>query len=330
MGRQTPIVRLIREGDDGPEVADLQQRLGVLGLPVDNREIGRFGPSTLEAVRGFQARRRLRVDGLVGPDTWGQLVEAGFRLGDRTLYLHAPSFRGDDVRALQRKLNALGFDAGREDGVYGTETDRALREFQRNVGDEPDGVVGLHTIETIERMRPIDDAASRAIVRETEELRGGRGGLGGRVIAIDPGPGPVAGDDPAFAIAWAVADRLSEMGARPALLPRDGAPAAQANALEADLCLSLRSDPAGTDPLCAYFGNERTHSPVGRHLAELLLAAIDAAIAGPCRLERMTAAMLRETRMPAVQIEIPVDVLLSPEEVAEAIARGIDRFYEGG
>ena len=61
----------------------------------------------------FQARRGCcGSTALVGPDTWGQLVEAGYRLGDRTLYLHSPLFRGDDVRALQRKLNALGLRRG--------------------------------------------------------------------------------------------------------------------------------------------------------------------------------------------------------------------------
>ena len=35
--------------------------------------------------------------------------------------------RGDDVSELQRRLNALGFDAGREDGILGPETEAALR-----------------------------------------------------------------------------------------------------------------------------------------------------------------------------------------------------------
>ena len=35
--------------------------------------------------------------------------------------------RGDDVAELQRRLNALGFDAGREDGILGPETEAALR-----------------------------------------------------------------------------------------------------------------------------------------------------------------------------------------------------------
>ena len=40
--------------------------------------------STETAVRWFQRDRHLQVDGLVGPDTWEQLVEAGWQLGDPT------------------------------------------------------------------------------------------------------------------------------------------------------------------------------------------------------------------------------------------------------
>ena len=96
-------------------------------------------------MRVFQEARGLRVDGVCGRDTWSSLVESGFRLGDRMLYLRHPMFRGDDVTELQRRLNALGFDAGREDGILGDDTTAALTEFQRNVGLTVDGVCGPAT-----------------------------------------------------------------------------------------------------------------------------------------------------------------------------------------
>ena len=148
-------MRIIRAGDVGEDVRDVQQRLITLGTPIDPGELdGRFGPSTEAAVRSFQGERRLPVDGLVGPDTWAQLVEAGYELGDRALYLRYPFQRGDDVRALQRELNALGFDAGREDGILGRETDRAIRDFQRNMGQALDGIVGPETVSSLARLRP--------------------------------------------------------------------------------------------------------------------------------------------------------------------------------
>src|ERR1051326_4553305 len=102
-------------GARGDDVRDVQSRLAGLGYAIDAEEHGVFGATTQRAVREFQQRRQLIVDGLVGEDTWQELVEAARTLGDRVLYLRSPSYRGDDVRDLQGRLNLLGFDAGRED-----------------------------------------------------------------------------------------------------------------------------------------------------------------------------------------------------------------------
>ncbi len=341
-------MQIFRLGDEGAEVLDIQQRLMALGWAIEVAELtGRFGPSTQEAVRAFQELRSLRVDGRVGGDTWEQLVEAGFHLGDRTLYLHAPYFRGDDVRTLQRKLNALGFDAGREDGVHGPRTDRAIREFQRNVGDRGDGVVGLHTLATLERMRPIENAPSRALVREAEELRQMRASIEGQIVAIDPGHS--AQDrrpDVHLAMAHALAEELTDLGAKPAMLrdagenPTEPDRARAANDLGASLCLSVHLGaglPEGSGPTCSYFGSSTTHSPGGRHLAELILEELEREFDRRGRLQRLTISMLRETRMPAVQIE-PLFVtnedeaeLIAdpafPQRVGRAVAAGVRRFF---
>ncbi|MGZ8601091.1 MAG: N-acetylmuramoyl-L-alanine amidase [Actinomycetota bacterium] len=341
-------MRIYHLGDEGPEVGDIQERLTGLGLAIDDEEAhGRFGPSTDAAVRGFQARRSLRVDGLVGPDTWGQLVEAGYRLGDRTLYLHSPFFRGDDVRALQRKLNALGFDAGREDGMFGVNTDRAMRDFQRNVGETPDGIVGLHAIETLERMRPNESGLSRALVREEEELRQMRASIEAQVLAIDPGDPNEVGSACTYSVAEVLRAELAAMGAKPSLLrTRDEQlgpteRARVANEMGASMCVSIELAaglPEASGPTVSYFGSDQTHSPAGMLLAQLILEEVEATLGTRGRLQRLAVSMLRETRMPAVQVEpafitnereaAQIDDPEFAERVGRAVAVGVRRFFD--
>jgi peptidoglycan hydrolase-like protein with peptidoglycan-binding domain len=61
----------LTEGDTGPAVQTLQNRLNVWGanLTVD----GDFGPATLAAVKAFQTQQNLTADGVVGPRTWAAL-----------------------------------------------------------------------------------------------------------------------------------------------------------------------------------------------------------------------------------------------------------------
>jgi N-acetylmuramoyl-L-alanine amidase len=347
-------VRIIRAGDRGEAVRDVQRRLLSFGHRIAAGELsGRYGSSTDEAVRAFQRSRGLPADGMVGPDTWGRLVEAGYRLGDRTLYVRSPFFRGDDVLDLQRRLNQLGFDAGREDGIFGLESGRAVLNFQRNIGMKADGIVGPDTVEALDRIRPVQPGPSRALVRETEHMRSTRTSIVGARIAIDPGHGP---DDPGhigpsgtteaeitLLLASDLGDALARLGAIPSILrdadetPSPGERARAANELDAAVCVSLHLNgggPSEQGSTCAYFGTEETYSPGGRELAELVqdqltsrLGLVDG------RTHRLTIALLRETRMPAVQVQPAFlthqdeERLLADEDgrrrIAEAIADGI-------
>ena len=133
-------MRNLTLGDRGREVSDVQKRLLTQGFALGREGVaGYYGPNTRLAVRAFQQRRGLLVDGEVGDNTWRELVETGYTLGDRLLYLREPQFRGDDVLGLQVKLNLLGFNAGAERGVYDEDVERAVLDFQRNAGLVPDG-----------------------------------------------------------------------------------------------------------------------------------------------------------------------------------------------
>jgi len=342
-------MRIYRADDSGPEIADIQSRLTALGAAIDGAElVGVFGSSTEAAVRWFQKERHLQVDGLVGPDTWEQLVEAGWHLGDRTLYHRAPMFRGDDVREIQRMLNALGFDSGKQDGFYGPRTDAALRLFQRNVGDEPDGIVGPHTLSVLRRMRPLDAAPSRALVREREELDAARGPIEGQIIAVDVGEG-LASDDVHRRSAVALVEELRAVGADPRLLATGGEAAEPSNrarlANEAGAAASItveltaRDEEGGGGPVCSFFGSRTTHSPSGLVLAQLILEELEAELGLPGKVRPLTIAPLRETRMPAVQVEPltgtgerEVEMLGDPDlptRVAHAVAAGVRRFFSG-
>ena len=304
----------IRQGARGEAVRDVQHRLLAAGFHVDADELeGIYGASTESAVRAFQQARALNADGILGPDTWEQLVEAGYRLGDRTLYLRSPAFRGDDVRELQRLLNVLGFDAGKEDGIFGPGTDRGLREFQRNVASRADGIVGLETVRSIARYRPAVEAPSRAVVREGEAARGPGIILAGAVIALDAERAELDDADVALAIVREIAERLTGVGAHPSLL-RNGSEAIPvgdriqaANVADAAALISVAlgtGKPVERGSACFYYGTQSTHSPMGRRLAEsiqeALLRSPDVVDGG---LHARSIAILRETRMPAVRVE---------------------------
>jgi len=163
-------VKTVVPGDHGLAVSDVQKKLLDRGFAPPGFEAEMrdsfFGDITSQAVRSFQEERGLRVEGSVDETTWQELVEASFSLGDRFLYLRVPPFRGDDVREVQRYLNRLGFNAGREDGIFGQDTDRALRAFQHNMAIPVDGIAGSSTISCLQRLRHALKDTSVAEVHE--------------------------------------------------------------------------------------------------------------------------------------------------------------------
>lgn len=249
-------------------------------------------------------------------------MEAGFRLGDRFLYRRTPMLRGDDVAELQRRLSALGFDTGRVDGIFGDATAGALRDFQRNAGLPVDGIAGAATLQSLLRVQArVPHPELVTDVRAREQLRRRPPTLAGRHVAVGEAGGlsaPLA----------ALQRKLVRAGAKVVLLhhPDDSAQAQEANAAGVDLYLALRLDPERPGCATAFYGGYRTESPGGRRLAELVQREVPAALGVPdLGAHPMSVPLLRETRMPAVLVEVgpAAAVVEAAPKLTEALTRAM-------
>lgn len=147
----------IEQGMQGPAVEDVQTRLASLGYAIDEHELegSDYGASTAKAVSDFRVASGLATGDEVDSVCWSALVDASYKLGDRTLYLRLPNFHGADVRALQQALNVLGFACGIDDGYFGPHTEAALQQFQENVGLFADGMAFQDTFNYIKRLHHV-------------------------------------------------------------------------------------------------------------------------------------------------------------------------------
>jgi peptidoglycan hydrolase-like protein with peptidoglycan-binding domain len=148
-GDQQVVVRNLRISTPllvGSDVSALQRALNREGaqLVVD----GSFGALTEAAVRQWQGRHGLVVDGVVG-------LRTRFSLGlQRLLRLQSPRQRGDDVTALQMALERetqvrLQDADGHFDGVFGPRTELAVRTLQGARGLLVDGIAGPLTLRAL-------------------------------------------------------------------------------------------------------------------------------------------------------------------------------------
>jgi N-acetylmuramoyl-L-alanine amidase len=366
------VPQLYRRGDTGPAVAEIRRKLAILRLLPDPAraleppEEAVFDEPCDEAVRHFQQQRGLTVDGLVGRATWRALEEARWRLGDRVL-LHQVSRlqRGDDVAALQRRLQDMGFDCGQVDGIFGHETAQALKDFQRNVGLVADGMCGPATFRALDRLSRTVVGGQAQALRESEAVAQAGPRLRGKVVVVDPGHGgPDRGNTGngleeagiVEDLAARIEGRLTATGVQAYLTRPVGARhavraavdeetrAVFANETRADLLVSLHVDghenPAANGVATYYYGTDEfgQHSMLGERFAGLIQREIVARTdLLNCGTHAKSWDLLRRTRMPAVRLELgyvtsPGDAarLADPsfrDVVAEAVVIAVQRLY---
>lgn len=362
---------LLGLGSQGPAVGDVRARLAALpasqlpdrgGLSDADIESEVFDETLERAVRAFQQHKGLIVDGVVGVETFTAIDGARWVLGDRILR-HLPGHlqRGEDVTALQDRLNGLGFAAGRVDGRFGPDTERAVRGFQRAYGLADDGSVGPETLRAFEDLRRSVSGGSATTLRERELVRRAGHSLSGRTVVLDPGhggdnPGAVANGlveaEVVMDLARRIEGRLTAIGVSVVYTrtqhasPTEDERAAVANAAGADLVLSLHcdshdaSDASGVATF--FYGRDRdtSWSAVGEHLADLVLREIVARTdLANCRSHGRSWTLLQQTKMPTIRVEAgylthPADARLLEDPgfrdtLAEAVLVSVQRLYLG-
>lgn len=164
-------------GSQGESVRELQSMLMLLGYhpgPVT----GLYQEDTAAATRRFQTAAGVTADGIVGPATWSRLFPtppgeanpptatapgsttppaanppaatapsspSGSASATTALPVLRPGMEGDAVRQLQQRLRTKGFYSGTIDGLFGSQTEAAVRAAQAANNLTVDGIVGPAT-----------------------------------------------------------------------------------------------------------------------------------------------------------------------------------------
>lgn len=179
---ERPVLQL---GARGEGVSELQATLKLLGFyagPVD----GVYSELTAQAVSAFQELAGLSPDGVAGANTWIRLFPATpmpVAASPATALACTPTatpatsetevvatavlssesqiaedlpilkigMQGEAVMNLQERLQARGFFQGTVDGIFGKQTQAAVKAAQEQLQLQPDGVVGPATWDALSR-----------------------------------------------------------------------------------------------------------------------------------------------------------------------------------
>ncbi len=128
-------------GEESDLVKAAQEQLKSLGYLTTEPD-GKYGDDTAVAIKQFQSRNDLVVDGYLGPSTRLALnssnaVPNGLSLGDEN----------DAVTQVQKLLADYGYlSSANITGYFGELTETAVKNFQKNNGLDNDGSVGVLTM----------------------------------------------------------------------------------------------------------------------------------------------------------------------------------------
>ena len=171
------------QGDAVKEAQELLKLYGYYSGPID----GKYGSGMVNAVRKFQARNGLKVDGAIGEKTLkvlksDKVIEAsGETQGVSDNGSLVVGTTGGEVMELQNLLTTYGYFTGAVDGNFGSDTEAAVKKFQSRNGLTADGKVGAKTwnvlydtenvVRATDKIKPIYTLATGSSGSQVEELQ---------------------------------------------------------------------------------------------------------------------------------------------------------------
>jgi N-acetylmuramoyl-L-alanine amidase len=330
-------------------------RLGFITAPSDI-----FDEKLTQGIKAFQQERGLTSTGVINEITARSLEEARFKLGDRVLSFNSASImRGDDVSNLQDRLIQMGFNCGKVDGVFGANTERAVKEFQKSVGITSDGKCGPATLISLMRLVKTVSGGAPNQLRESVKHSVRSPALANKVIVIDPSWGGeftgenangVVESEIVFDLAQRLEGRLIALGVNVVLTrsannsPLEIDRIKVANSVNADLVIALKVDSyknENANGVATYFygrDDKGVRSVVGERFANLIQREICARTdLLNCQTHAKSWDLLRLTVAPTVRIDL--GYLSNPrdakrlataafrDQLAEAMIVAIQRLY---
>ena len=150
-----------------PLVATIQSRLMSLHYMDEDEPTEFFGPLTKQAIGFFQRKHGLQVTGVATYDTLQALFADNAKPYTVTI-----GASGTDVEEIQKRLDSLGYDVSAT-GYFGTDTEGAVKAFQKNNELGIDGNVGYYTKEALYSSDAITASGDKAGSSSSGDSSGG-------------------------------------------------------------------------------------------------------------------------------------------------------------
>ena len=160
------VVVELKLGDKDDEyVPKIQERLIELDYLDNDETTSEYNETVSEAVSLFQRRCEQEATGVMDGTTYTLLFS-----GAAPTYMAQVGDEGDDVIAIQERLIELDYLKAGSTGYFGTETEEAVKKFQKNNKLKEDGKVGRNTKEAIYSDDVVPNYA--AYGEESDEIKG--------------------------------------------------------------------------------------------------------------------------------------------------------------